>query len=716
MDTKPQRVVIRRRRDGVVVSRTSFAADQTGQLTKIINLPRAVSYSDVPKLVAKAAANIQKAIVGELVLESTINLWAIQNTVFTNAARYFMSAAEYEREDNDTDFPYGRIVQPPRTGKTVIMGHIAAATGVPILILVPTKTLIDQHRQDLKEQLPHVKVGVYYGEEKKVAAHGITLATYGIIQRHAEAGTLPFAIRNAPVIFCDEAHKTMTKKRMMALRGAFHPSAIRMAYTATPDYDEIRSLSVHFPELVHEVTLQEAVTLELLAPLRVWVAELDVSASQIRLRSKDYDEETLGRLMSSAPFFAACEKLRYHYEDERGANRDLPALICCKTTQQAYDLKRYLVEHRPEGTPEPQLIIGATDNRKEILDNFKAGKIDTLINVHVLIEGWNSPRCKLEIDLDPSCSMVRSKQKFFRPMTRFGEVEARIFMILPTDLPVMPIFPIDLFGRTIEHYVVEDIHSPKGIVVSSSPSKLRRRGYIASAKAKFTFRFAGEYVDPLLDPHADLQIRRVIDDTFDFTDRPPEFHHFKRRVINHKLFKGYGEQFLRFCGVPVSQMGYYQFMDRICPELAANRFLRRHQMDVLDVPIAYDIALMLGYSPEEANGDDSSHEKWRKKSRRRGYPLGHRALFGPTEQEKWPDEIYDEVELERVMREQLATLTPRQERFLQYRFGIDEWELSLEETGQVFGVTRERVRQVEASALRKMRHPSRTKYLRPFTS
>ena len=71
--------------------------------------------------------------------------------------------------------------------------------------------------------------------------------------------------------------------------------------------------------------------------------------------------------------------------------------------------------------------------------------------------------------------------------------------------------------------------------------------------------------------------------------------------------------------------------------------------------------------------------------------------------------------LKEQTRKVLATLTPRQERVLRLRFGIDEnADHTLEEVGQDFGVTRERIRQVEAKALRKLRHPSRAKRLRPF--
>jgi RNA polymerase primary sigma factor len=63
----------------------------------------------------------------------------------------------------------------------------------------------------------------------------------------------------------------------------------------------------------------------------------------------------------------------------------------------------------------------------------------------------------------------------------------------------------------------------------------------------------------------------------------------------------------------------------------------------------------------------------------------------------------------------LATLTPREEKVLRMRFGIGEkYDHTLEEVGQDFDVTRERIRQIEAKALRKLRHPSRSKRLKSF--
>ncbi|HHX02359.1 MAG TPA: RNA polymerase sigma factor RpoD [Firmicutes bacterium] len=72
-----------------------------------------------------------------------------------------------------------------------------------------------------------------------------------------------------------------------------------------------------------------------------------------------------------------------------------------------------------------------------------------------------------------------------------------------------------------------------------------------------------------------------------------------------------------------------------------------------------------------------------------------------------------------MLREQLSevleSLTPREQKVLRLRFGLDDGRpRTLEEVGQVFGVTRERIRQIEAKALRKLRHPSRSKKLKDF--
>jgi len=80
-----------------------------------------------------------------------------------------------------------------------------------------------------------------------------------------------------------------------------------------------------------------------------------------------------------------------------------------------------------------------------------------------------------------------------------------------------------------------------------------------------------------------------------------------------------------------------------------------------------------------------------------------------------PSDAVVNINLQEQTRKVLATLTPREEQVLRMRFGIGERsDHTLEEVGQKFTVTRERIRQIEAKALRKLRHPSRSKRLKSF--
>ena len=132
-------------------------------------------------------------------------------------------------------------------------------------------------------------------------------------------------------------------------------------------------------------------------------------------------------------------------------------------------------------------------------------------------------------------------------------------------------------------------------------------------------------------------------------------------------------------------------------------------------------------TPEEiAEKMDLSLDKVRKVLKIAKEPISLETPIGEEEDSHLGDFIEDKaavnpsdavinLSLQEQTRKVLATLTPREEKVLRMRFGIGEKsDHTLEEVGQDFDVTRERIRQIEAKALRKLRHPSRSKRLRAF--
>jgi RNA polymerase primary sigma factor len=93
----------------------------------------------------------------------------------------------------------------------------------------------------------------------------------------------------------------------------------------------------------------------------------------------------------------------------------------------------------------------------------------------------------------------------------------------------------------------------------------------------------------------------------------------------------------------------------------------------------------------------------------------HLGDFIPDDETPTPADAASATMRREVIERQLRTLTPREEHVIKLRFGLYDGRCrTLEEVGKEFRITRERIRQIEAKALRKLRHPSRARHLRGF--
>jgi DNA-directed RNA polymerase specialized sigma24 family protein len=513
-------------------------------------------------------------------------------------------------------------------------------------------------------------------------APDVNVTTYASLVARFESGTLPDALARSLLVFTDEAHHAMTPRRMRALRGAFPTRAIRTALTATPDYDAVRRLAAFFPDAIHEMELREALRRGLLAPARVWVAEVDADASGVEIVAGDYEAGTLSRLMSAAPFLRAVERFRYRTP----AHAATPCLVACATRQQATDLWRFLQRHRPVGSLEPALLLGETPaaEREALLGAFAEGRIDTIVQVGVLIEGWDAPRCKLLIDLAPSRSRVRSTQKYFRVLTRDGGREARIVVLLPTGLVRPPVLPTDLllepgdeyvFGRRIE----STAGGPGRPVDDAGPTPIR------AVRLRARTVICAPLGLPTLDPAHPAAVRRLLlsHPAFD-PARPPGRQTFEALYFSHPVFSGTGLALTRFLGVPRATGAWEAFLARLFPDRAGDWWLGE-----APAPDALDHAALLAAASADA-GSDAVAQGLR--------ALGHRKA-PPA-----PDDLLCAAADRARLHALVAKLKRRHREVVIGRFGLHcQGERSFDELGDALGVSYERVRQVVGQASRRLR-------------
>ena len=147
-----------------------------------------------------------------------------------------------------------------------------------------------------------------------------------------------------------------------------------------------------------------------------------------------------------------------------------------------------------------------------------------------------------------------------------------------------------------------------------------------------------------------------------------------------------------------------------------SRYSRQLLQELGHEASAEEIAERMGMSPEKVREimkialDPVSLET----------PIGeeedsHLGDFVPDEDSPTPSDAASYALLKEQLNEVLHTLTPREEHVLKLRFGLDDGRTrTLEEVGKEFNITRERIRQIEAKALRKLRHPSRSKRLKDY--
>ena len=308
----------------------------------------------------------------------------------------------------------------------------------------------------------------------------------------------------------------------------------------------------------------------------------------------------------------------------------------------------------------------------------------------MLIEGWNSPRCKLLIDLAPSLSRVRATQKFFRVMTRSGDTEARIYVIIPSALNALPLLPTDLFGNPFEDYECGALVGTEKKGGSRRPTLCPAPTPIEGVSLRKRISFSQSLIRPTINKTNLAHIRRVLQssDVFD-SKKPCGFLEFQRIHFSHPLFVGSGGLLLDHCRIRDSS-SYRDWLTKLYPETMANFYLLSRGPDKIRRSNETDLARLFD------EGDDLPAVRWE----------GWLTLGGRLE-EQWrsPEDFAligeDCAKLWRL----IDKLKPREQSVLSMRFGLDGLGMcTYREIGDHYERSTELIRQIVAKAIRKIRH------------
>lgn len=600
-----------------------------------------------------------------------------------------------------------RIILPPRTGKTVLAAAAIAGTGLMCTFIVPKKALVTQTANELRAQLPGVPVGEYFSDVKNPVWFGVNVTTYSMLQSEWRTnGCLPAFIALSSLVFTDEAHHSMTPATLEVLSKGFDPLALRVALTATPNYSEKRQLAMYFPYLIYEITLIEAVQLAIIAHLNVHVEEVDVDGSVVEVKKGDLDDATLGRIMALTPLFHKGMLFRYQAKHRRQG-----ALICCSTQQQARDLYAYLCEHRPKSHPKPELILDDTksDERNRIINGFDAGLCDTIINVGVLIEGWNSKRCKVLVDYAITLSTLRATQKYFRPLTKDGDEEATIYILKPKNLARQPILPMDLLGSGPGLTILNlPTITPKKPVVGTKTKRLKAGpkevSEVKTVKSKSKTVYKGKFRPPTLDRQKTDEVRAVFLSHPGFKEEAlPLYRILRTMIFDHPKYTGRGQNLLHYLGSRGGKEGYIALMLHYFPEGVGELQVRE----------------LVGEEAPGSCDEDALHMESLLLvggSRDEDFATGWLALGGPHVRDAEPlaDEQLETNEVARWIEAQVTGegwLQSREARVLHKYYGFPasmskppSEEMSFSQIAREFYLTPGRIGQIHGQAIRKLRY------------
>jgi len=334
----------------------------------------------------------------------------------------------------------GYVKLPTGAGKTVIFSEFVEALGGRSLVVVPTNQLVEQTVERIKQFAPGMKVTSYDQNVKDLSGDAVVITYDSLLIAHSQGSIAP---KNFNALILDEAHRSMGEKRSETL-SQFKSQCLTIGFTATPEFNEEKSLRAHLGEPLYQMSLKEAVEGGMLCPTRWIPVKTQADVSKVKVTSSgEYDESSIEKAVNTAVINkAAAQVFKHHFASKTGV------AFCC-TIHHAKDSAKAFQELGISA----DATWGGDPQLADKLARLERGEIRMLCNAKLLIEGFDQCGISVCLNLAPTRSIVAAEQRGGRVLRLDKENPTKqgfIVDFIPSNLEVgkMPVTFAQIMGGT----------------------------------------------------------------------------------------------------------------------------------------------------------------------------------------------------------------------------------------------------------------------------
>lgn len=610
----------------------------------------------------------------------------------------------------------GYIEMATSTGKTVVESLIteaAVAAGKRVLILAPRINTANQisGTSDIKSSGLHKFTNLHednlvrhhFGSSRTDNSAQVVVSTYYGFLNEAKAGYQ--RLGDFDVIVADECHRSLGKKTSNALIEAY-PGALKLGFSATPDYAVDRKSDQVYSECIYEYPLLEAVESGKTAPIRTLIYETDETL-YLSDRQTDFTEQELEPLMKSAERNGTALKLT---SDFVKAGRQ--GIIACVSGQDNLHA-RFIADtlSRPEYGEIVAKDLGSHLSPEENaarLKDFEEGKISVLTFTRMIEEGWDSQKASFCINLAPTTSPVRTKQLL-----------GRILRIKKPELDSIYVDFIDnQTGLLKQQYTAASALELEYVDMKRVLGQSQNNSHSTTQEFFELPSFSKEVYEKLANSDGKLISDILTEKTNYISDGSQYNDVIPTNIINK--YNATRESLIESTGIePLHSevVDSIRNLDRKSREALGRYALRTPMHDVrfdtkADETVYGSDEMILDKIMEDSLGDKLERAMQTLTDREEFVLKLRHGFYTPEVIEKIEEKIAERASDQREGRSlsESAIQTIREK--------VDKGDaLGYREIGRLFGlVGGTRISQIERKALRKMRHPSRSKNLWTYHS